>query len=85
MLALERLVEAVEYANDEGTFWWEQFGTMSEAKAILKDAQRDNPDEYQVIELANSVGEQYTYEDWDSKGTFLRCIRALRAQLRRGS
>jgi hypothetical protein len=85
MLAFERLVEAVKYANEEGTLWWEQFGTKSEAKAVLNNAQHDNPDEYQVIELADGVGEHYLYNDWDTRGTFVQCVRILKTQLRRKS
>lgn len=85
MLAFERLVEAVGYANEEGTLWWQQFSTKLEAKTVLQDAQRDRPDEYQVIELADRVGEYYPYDDWGVDEMLSSCVRVLKRQLRKKS
>ncbi len=82
MVAFEKIVEAVEYANDEGTTWWEGFNSTTEAKSLLRQASRYNPDEWEVIRLAEALEEDCPTSLSETNKILSKCFATLRNQLR---
>ena len=58
MQTFEQLLEAVEYSEDIGVSWTEQFTDLSEAKNILNKAKKQQLDEYDIARLAIAIGEE---------------------------
>jgi len=53
---LERVVEAIEYAQDEGVEWWTVFDSPSEAKkvvSLLKKIDKDEINEHYIATLCD--------------------------------
>ena len=82
MLALERLIEAVEYADDENNLWWQQFGSASEAKRVLREASKYKPEEYEVSTLTEILQEDSPECFTDIPRVYEHCLSILRKQLR---
>ena len=58
MRAFDQLLEAVEYSEDLGISWVEQFSDVMEARTILSKAEKQSVDEYDIARLAISIGEE---------------------------
>ena len=82
MIAFEKIVEAVEFSNDEGTAWWEEFNSVTEAKRLLKQASRYNADEWEVVHLAEALGEDYPTSLSEISKVLAKCFSKLKNQLR---
>ncbi len=54
MTKSEQLIEAVIYANEIESPWWEQFNSEKEALKILKVAKKESPDDDLVVCLLES-------------------------------
>lgn len=49
------LLEALDYAKEEGLLWYNVVGTIREAKQLLGKVKKEKLDEYETIELAEHV------------------------------
>ena len=78
----DELIEAVEYAQDSGEDWWDVFDCVGDALKVLRGAAKENPDEYQVAQLADLLGENIF--DTNPTVAYRNCIKQLRKQLRCG-
>jgi hypothetical protein len=47
----EQIIEAISYAEEDGSNWWDAFDSTKQAKQILTKAIREEADEYQMIDL----------------------------------
>lgn len=77
---LETLIEAVEYAEDIGTDWWDIFDSVEEAKKTLNKASKQEADEYQIARLCEILDEDI-YES-SQLGAFRNCMKKLKKQIK---
>ena len=76
----DELIEAVEYAQESGEDWWDLFDCIRDAEKILNGAAKENPDEYQVAQLAELLDEDIF--DNGPATAYRNCIKQLKKQLR---
>jgi len=79
MTNIDKLIESLEGNEIEDEFWWDILGGINKTKQILSAANRETPDEYQVIILAEILGIDL-YNDTIT-GTYKTCIRELKKEL----
>lgn len=82
MLAFDILIEAVDYAKEEDELWWTYFDSKQEAKETLKDVSKARLDEYEVIQLADLLEQDYPLDSASLHATQKQCVSILRKQLR---
>jgi len=80
---LEELIEAVSYAQDTGTDWWEVFDSIEDAEDILTRANKEEPDEYQVAHLLSLLDDDEDFFIDMPIQEFKRCLKKLKRQLKR--
>lgn len=82
MVAFERLVEAVELAQEEETLWWQQFNSLAEARKVLAAAKKYNADEWEVVQLAEIMEQDLPINEVEKLDVLSLCFAELRAQLK---
>lgn len=81
MTAFETLLEAIEYANSEDSLWWEYFESKSEAKETLNEVSNSILDEYDVINLADALGEDVPLDTVSVNNVTEQCLKILKRKL----
>ena len=61
MLAFEKLIESIEYSNEEGIKWWEEFDSIEEAQLILRQAIQCELDERELIRFVEVMKQDCDY------------------------
>lgn len=80
LTSTERLVEAATYASEDGLDWYEIFDSASEALRVITSAQREEPDEAQIVCLL-SVCEANSFEDYTADETYQLLLKEMRQEL----
>lgn len=79
---LERLIEALEFAQDDDQEWYEIFDSLDEAQSVLTKAEREEPDEYQLANFLTMFEDDVTFtEDLDK--VYKKCMKSLKKELRK--
>jgi len=81
LLALERLIELLEYAENENNNWWDELDSISEAKQLLRQATAYKPDEYEVIRLADLTDSDYPENSYELRIVYQRILSQLKTGL----
>jgi len=81
---IERLIEALEYAEDMGIEWWEVFDTKIEAEDILCGASKEEIDEYNIVQIINLVDDEDFFTT-TPQNTFEKCLKTLKRRMNRNS
>lgn len=82
MMAYEQLVEAVEYAREEETNWWNYFDRKIDAIKVLKQASRYTPSDHEATWLASIIEDiQFDDVEFNASAIYARCIQELQKQL----
>lgn len=84
MTNLERLLEALEYAQDNDQQWYEVFDSLDEAEDVLSDAEKEEPDEYQLANFLTMFEDDVTFSE-DLDKVYKKCMRKLKKQLKKVS
>lgn len=82
MTAFDELLEALVYAQDIDEEWWEELGSPAEAEKMLSEAETYEPDEYDITQLADVLGQDLPSNEYEISWTFRQCMSVLRRQLR---
>lgn len=79
---IEKLIEAVEYAEEEETSWVDYFESIDQAKHIIKVASMLNIDDVDEYELA-ALTEYLSVDIYElaSRVALEECLRKLKADL----
>ncbi len=81
MTNTERLVEAVVYASENGSNWWEEFDSINDAFKILKGAQREDPDEGQIACLMSALDSEDEFEECTIDFAYKNVLKKLKKEL----
>jgi hypothetical protein len=81
MLVFDKLIEAIEFASDENANWWEEFGSIDDAKTVLKEASKCNLDEWEAIRLIEVMKQDYPTGPEELRVTINKCFSILKKQL----
>jgi len=79
---LEELIEAVSYAQDDGTNWWDVFDSIDDADDVVTKAGKEEPDEYQVAHLMSILEDGDIFIETPLE-EFKRCIKKLKRELKK--
>jgi hypothetical protein len=79
---LERLIEALEYAQESDQLWYEIFDSKEEAESILSCAAKEEPDEYQTASLLAVFENDIVFSD-NIDETYRKCIKKLKKEIRK--
>lgn len=79
---LEELIEAVSYAQDTDTDWWDVFDSIEDAEDVVTQAGKEEPDEYQIAHLFSLLDNENLFIDLPTQ-EFRRCIQKLKRQLKK--
>lgn len=82
MSAYEQIMEAVAFSQEEGIPWWKYFDTKGEARESLREAMQYRPEEYEVINMADSLGMDFPSGESEIKVVYRKCLRQLRSKLK---
>ena len=83
MTNTEKLVEAVTYAKDSGTNWWEVFDSISDAMTIIKLAEKEEPEEGQVVCLLSVQDhDENLFESRTMYSAYRNTIRLMHRELK---
>jgi len=80
LTSTELLLEAVVYATETDTDWWETFDSKSEAIKMLSKARKERPDEHQIAELI-SCREEYVEDDMTVEDNYMYILKKLKKEL----
>ena len=79
----EEILEAITHAEEEDTDWWEYFQSIKDAQKAIKRIKNYSPEEYEVIQLADIMNEEFPYSEEDLNVVYNKCINILAKQLRK--
>jgi hypothetical protein len=82
MLAFDVLIEAIDYSNEEDMSWWTYFESIQEAKKILKEVSKAKLDEYEVVQLADSLEQDCPLDIESLEIVQKQCVSLLKRQLK---
>jgi hypothetical protein len=82
MSAYEQIMESIAFSREEEIPWWKYFDTRGEAREILREAMQYTPEEYEVINMADSLGTEFPSGQSDIKVVYRKCLRQLRSKLK---
>ena len=81
MLAFDILIEAIDYSNEEGEPWWTYFDSKKEAKDVLKEVAKASLDEYEVVQLADLLEQDYPLDIASLNTVHKQCVSLLKKTL----
>lgn len=76
MTNLERIIEAVEYAQSDDIKWFEVFNSTAEASKVLAAAKREAPDEEQIV-LLTSLLDTDLFESHTAEEAYREALKSL--------
>ena len=82
MTKTEILIEAISYAEENGSDWWESFDSFAEAKKILYTAAKEIPDESQIVCMLSARNCEDIYENYTPEDAYDKVIRDLKRELK---
>jgi len=82
MLAFDILIEAIDYSNEEEELWWTYFDSKQKAKNILKEVAKARLDEYEIVQLADSLEQDYPFDIASLSTVHKQCVALLKKDLK---
>lgn len=81
MTSTEQLIEAAEYAVENGMSWWEVFDSPVDAMKVLRSAQHEDPDEGQIACLMSAVNSEDSFADCTFDRAYKNTLRLMKKEL----
>jgi len=77
----EQLVEAAEFAVENGIKWWEVFDSPIDALKVLRSAQHEDPDEGQIACLMSAVNSEDSFAEYTFERAYKNTLRLMKKEL----
>lgn len=81
MTAIELLIEALEYEEEDGESWWTVFDSKRAANRILTQASKQNADEHQIAEML-ALKEDYIDDSLTEKENYVYILKKLKQEMK---
>lgn len=80
MTNIDKLIEAVEYAEENDIDWWDVLESEADAKKAIRSALKGNPDEYQIARLL-SISDENLFEEHTPYEAYILTLKHMRKEL----